>query len=280
MLSRKAQSALWENLSFCDVEFRTILFASSLLVSSLLVSSSTNFTMLELSANLVTKRFGERMVIRDMSFVLHASTAATTTNTGNVVGITGNVVGITGNNGAGKSTLVKMIAGVLAPTSGSITCLQDGNQFNAATFQHAIGFVAPYLTLYEEFTPRELMRLVGDIRGRGDKHDAHRGDNHGTARTEELLRLVRLWERRDDEIRGFSSGMKQRMKYALALLHSPPILILDEPMTNLDSDGIAIVEGIIQQHSATGLAILATNDARDLALCGRTIAVGATASRS
>jgi heme exporter protein A len=129
-----------------------------------------------------------------------------------------------------------------------------------------IGFVAPYLTLYEEFTPLELMRHTA----------AMRGNTFEAAYADELLRIVRLYERRHDDLRSFSSGMKQRAKYALALLHRPPILLFDEPMTNLDTEGMTTVEQCIStQRNAGGIVIIATNDERDKRLCDYTVSVSA-----
>jgi heme exporter protein A len=87
----------------------------------------------------------------------------------------------------------------------------------------------------------------------------------------ELLKQVGLSDRKDDFVRTYSSGMKQRLKYAFALLHQPPILLLDEPASNLDREGIATVYEIMQRQKQRGVLIIATNDPGDLQLCDQVI---------
>jgi heme exporter protein A len=157
---------------------------------------------------------------------------------------------ITGRNGAGKSTLVKIVAGVLSPSRGRVVIDGGGTEFDR---QSRIGLVSPYLQLYEEFTAEENLRHASAIRGL--PFDARRA--------QELLERVALFPRKDDPVRTFSSGMKQRAKFAFALLHRPPVLILDEPMSNLDADGIAIVRGIMADQRREGVLIVATNDLTD-----------------
>ena len=137
---------------------------------------------------------------------------------------------IAGRNGSGKSTLVKIICGVLTPSAGTVTVSADdaGDQF---AVKARIGLVAPYLEVYEEFSAMENLHLSMTLRGFTPDDD----------RARSLLERVALDPQRTDPVRGFSSGMKQRLKYAMALIHRPPVLILDEPMSNLDADGIAIV---------------------------------------
>lgn len=159
---------------------------------------------------------------------------------------------ITGRNGSGKSTLLKIIAGVLAPTAGTMRVEQEGAA--GAFAQHElVGMVSPYLQMYEEFTAEENLRTASAIRGvTFDTPFAHA-----------LLRRVGLFARKDDPVRTFSSGMKQRVKYAFALLHRPPVLLLDEPMSNLDAEGIAIVRAVMEEHRTAGILVVATNDLTD-----------------
>jgi heme exporter protein A len=209
---------------------------------------TTPFPSFELRAEKLTQKFNNRRVWRDVS--LSVSNGAT--------------LGITGNNGSGKTTLLRALAGLLTPTSGAITCVVEGNSIPNDEIVRHIGFVAPYLTLYEEFTPLELMRLLAQMRG----------DTFSPTRADELLQQFQLTERRNEAMRSFSSGMKQRCKYLCALQHNPPLLILDEPMANLDATGIETVETVIKAHQTLhGGLLIATNDARDVALCSATLAV-------
>lgn len=160
---------------------------------------------------------------------------------------------IAGRNGSGKSTLVKILCGVLSPSRGRVE-IGDTGKLDEFARKLLFGFVAPYLQLYEEFSAMENLQLGASLRGlRGDA-GAH----------EALLRRVALDPTRSDPVHGFSSGMKQRLKYALALAHRPRILILDEPMSNLDADGMSIVRGIMGEQQAGGILIVATNDLTDI----------------
>jgi len=176
----------------------------------------------------------------------------------------GDTLGITGRNGSGKSTLVKILCTLITPTSGKVSLTVDGSTVEHDNFYHHIGFVSPYLALYEEFTASEHARLNARMRGipYNEQHIL------------ELLALLKLDHRFHDDIKTFSSGMKQRMKYVLALQHSPAVLLLDEPMTNLDAEGIATVENVVRTRiDQGGAVIIATNDERDKALCTRFMSV-------
>ena len=163
------------------------------------------------------------------------------------------VVLIAGRNGSGKSTLVKIVCGVLTPTAGSARIESDDarDQFSRKAL---IGMVAPYLQLYEEFSAMENLRMSMRLRGYRSADELSRG----------LLDRVALDANRKDPVRGFSSGMKQRLKYAMALVHRPSILVLDEPMSNLDADGTAIVRSIMEEQRTAGILVVATNDLSDI----------------
>jgi heme exporter protein A len=166
----------------------------------------------------------------------------------------GNSLAITGINGSGKSTLVKIIAGIISPTRGAVTLTADGREITLNRYHDYIGFVAPYIQLYDEFSALENLRFFERIRGR----------TPDTEYINYLLERVVLYSRRHDDVRTYSSGMKQRLKYAFALLHRPPILIFDEPRSNLDRHGIATVYSVMEEQKENGMLILATNDQEDL----------------
>jgi heme exporter protein A len=160
---------------------------------------------------------------------------------------------IAGRNGSGKSTLVKILCGVLSPSGGTVA-LTGIDKVDEFTHKAIFGLVTPYLQVYEEFSAMENLQLAAELRGLRSDRQAH----------ELLLSRVALDPRRSDPVHGFSSGMKQRLKYAVALAHQPRILILDEPMSNLDADGIAIVRGIMHEHLDRGILVVATNDLTDI----------------
>lgn len=192
---------------------------------------------LALAAKSLKKLFNWRVIFRDISFDVPQ----------------GKTLLITGRNGSGKSTLVKIISGVLAPTSGSVTIMGVADRKGDGR-QDLLGLVSPYLQMYDEFSARENIQFALAIRGR--KPD--------DGRVDELLNHVGLFERRNDAVRTYSSGMKQRVKYAFALAHRPPVLLLDEPMANLDAEGVSVVREIMSMQRNEGILVVATNDLSDI----------------
>jgi|ERR1051326_726738 heme exporter protein A len=200
---------------------------------------------ISLSATGLGKYFGRRKIFSDLTFSVQES----------------NALAITGSNGSGKSTMLKILAGVLSPTRGEVGIVLDGVPVKSEDRFSHLGYVAPYLQLYDEFTGLENLHIFRRIRGAGVGDDS----------ILELLKQVGLSDRKDDFVRTYSSGMKQRLKYAFALLHQPPILLLDEPASNLDREGIATVYEIMQRQKQRGVLIIATNDPGDLQLCDQVI---------
>lgn len=200
-------------------------------------------------ANGLSKEFNRRPVFREISFSLNSPSS----------------LAITGKNGAGKSTLVKIVAGILSSTRGALTYAIDGKAIPLEQFKHTIGFVSPYLNLYDEFTALENLSILSRIRSR---------KSHNEQYLKELLENLALWHRRNDFVGTYSSGMKQRMKYAFALLHQPTALILDEPTSNLDADGIENVQHIVEEQKRKGILIIATNNAEEASWCQQDIRLG------
>lgn len=202
-----------------------------------------------ITTNDLSKDFNRRLIFRDISFSLSSPSS----------------LAITGKNGAGKSTLSKILAGLISSTRGSITYTMNDKQVGIEEFKHHIGFVSPYLNLYDEFTALENLQLLSRIRATTQQNES---------RMKDLLNLVNLWQRRDDLVGTFSSGMKQRLKYAFALLHNPIVLILDEPTSNLDEEGIEFVQRMVKQQKEEGVLIVATNDKEEAGWCAQEIHVG------
>jgi heme exporter protein A len=147
---------------------------------------------------------------------------------------------VTGRNGSGKSTLLRCLAGLLAPDSGTIDFREDGSPLDAAGRRRRIGLVAPDLAFYGELTVTENLAFFSRLRGLGRE----RGD--------ELLRRLDLPP--DRPAAALSSGMRQRLRWAWALLHRPRLLLLDEPFQNLDAAGVAIASQLLAEHLAPGTA--------------------------
>lgn len=176
----------------------------------------------------------------------------------------GEVLGVIGWNGSGKSTLMKIFSGTLMPSSGSLTFHYDGNMLDKEFLPMHIGFIAPYLTVYEEFSPKEHARIFCEMSG----------VNFDESWYESLIAIVGLKEHESRPIKAFSSGMKQRVKYLLAMMRKNPILLLDEPSTNLDSKGQDIFRTILNmQKEMGGGTIIATNEQAETQFCDRIISL-------
>lgn len=169
----------------------------------------------------------------------------------------GEVCIISGRNGAGKSTLLRIIAGLMKPSQGTVTVTVDGQMLDAKARRRFVGYVAPDLTLYRELTGAENLEFFARLRGLSLTRDDLIA----------CLTEVGLRGRGRDLVAGYSSGMRQRLKYAFALLGQPPLLLLDEPTANLDTEGVAMVERLLAAHRERpggGLTILATNEPREM----------------
>jgi heme exporter protein A len=193
---------------------------------------------MKITVNNLTKLFAEKKIFKDINFEVKS----------------GQSIAITGPNGSGKTTLIRILCGLIRPSEGSVI-YSDGNQIlvEDQIFKH-IGLVGPYLELYEELTAFENMSFFSRIRGTKDK------DNRIT----QLIDRVGLHGREDDPVRTYSSGMRQRLKYVFALLHNPQVLFLDEPTSNLDTDGTSIVNEIMNEQKKDKLLIIATNEQNEL----------------
>jgi heme exporter protein A len=189
----------------------------------------------------VTKTFGRRLIFKNIDYNFSS----------------GNIYGFSGRNGAGKSTLIKIAAGIISPVKGKVIHNLNGKEIIPEKLHNFMGFVSPYLVLYDEFTAEENLFHFSKIRGLAfDKERAHF-----------LLNEFELLKRKNDYLKGFSSGMKQRMKFIFALLHQPKVLFLDEPTSNLDNAGKEKVYEIIKTEGMEKLIIVASNEETDLALC-------------
>lgn len=196
----------------------------------------------------LTKDFNRRSIFRQLAFSLTV----------------GDSLAITGKNGSGKSTLSKILAGVLSPSQGTVEYFLDGVRIQEEQMKDTVGFVSPYLNLYEEFSAVENLKILSQIRSNKKRFEE---------RADELIRMVGLWPRRDDPVGIYSSGMKQRLKYAFALLHEPQILILDEPTSNLDEEGMELVKEVVRRQKKNGILIVATNDSLEAKWCKKKIAL-------
>ncbi len=204
--------------------------------------------MPRLVADNLGKRFGRRVLFRKLSFDLEG----------------GQTLAVTGANGSGKSTLLKILAGVLRPTKGTVALHRNGRVLSGEEHPLRTGLVAPYLNVYDGFSARENLAFLAQARHLSNAAEC----------IEAVLEQVDLAARADDLVATYSSGMKQRVKYAAALLAEPSLLLLDEPTANLDDAGLAMVERIVAyQREAGRLLIIATNVSTEAEKCDEVLCV-------
>jgi heme exporter protein A len=175
------------------------------------------------------------------------------------------VIAVTGSNGSGKTTLLKVLAGLLAPGRGAVTWDFDGKPLKPAEARARLGFVTPEIALYEDLTARENLAFFAAARGQAW--------DDGAA-TRWFLRLG-LAGRGDERLGGYSSGMKQRVKLAFALMARPALVLLDEPGSNLDEDGRTLLASLVDEAAKDALVVVATNDPAEAAWAGSRIELAA-----
>jgi len=165
---------------------------------------------------------------------------------------------VLGPNGSGKSTLLQVLNGSLTPSSGKLSYFYGDNEVEAEdVFQH-LSLAAPYLELIEEFTLSEVI----------DFHFKFKPYKAGMD-TGAVIELLNMQGSKNKPIRYFSSGMKQRLKLALAFCSDTPMLMLDEPTSNLDSQGVEWYLGLVQQFAAGRLTIICSNQEHEYSFCGK-----------
>ena len=163
---------------------------------------------------------------------------------------------ILGNNGTGKSTFLKILSGHLTPSKGKIIFTYSGNTLEIEEVYQHVAYAAPYIDLIEEFTLREAI----------DFHQKFKPLQDGL-NTEALINLLGFQKSVDKEIKFFSSGMKQRLKLALTIGSKAKILLLDEPTTNLDQQGMDWYQELLDNYSDDRLLIIASNVKADYERC-------------
>lgn len=182
--------------------------------------------------------YGARPVFSDVSLELRA----------------GETLVVSGQNGSGKSTFLRLLAGLQRPDAGRIAYQLGNEAYDPRDAGRLLGWVAPDLMLYRELTARENLCFFAAVRRLRIDDGA----------IDALLERVGLGGRGDDRLAAYSSGMAQRLRYAYALLHRPPVLLLDEPTVTLDERGAAVVEAVVAEQRRHGIVVIATNDPREL----------------
>ncbi len=169
---------------------------------------------------------------------------------------------ILGPNGSGKSTLLQLIASSLTPSVGRIRYISQGKPIEADHIYRSISMAAPYMELIEEFTLIEQIRF----------HFSHKNYLKGCGE-QELMALLGLQHAMAKQIRHFSSGMKQRLKLVLACCTDAPIVLLDEPTTNLDKHGVDWYLHLVNQIKDNRLLVICSNQEQEYAFCNNAVKI-------
>jgi ABC-type multidrug transport system ATPase subunit len=202
---------------------------------------------MQITLNNVGKRYNREWIFRHCSYQFQQ-------------GVT---YAVTGSNGSGKSTLLQVIAGALTHNEGSITINNEQGAINNEELYLHIGIAAPYLELVEEMTAKEILHFHAQFKHLIDSISHN-----------EILKIVGLENAVNKQVRYYSSGMKQRLKLAQAFFTDCPILLLDEPTTNLDADGIVLYHHLINNYSSDKLVIVSSNDKQEYDFCKEVVAIG------
>jgi len=192
---------------------------------------------MELIIDRVSKQYKNRIAVDRVSVTLHQG-----------------VYGLLGANGAGKTTLMRMLCGILTPTSGTITF--DGTDVSSEEYRAILGYLPQDFGYYPEFTAMDFLLYLAALKGI-PKSQAKR-------RARELLELVSLQDVSRKKIKTFSGGMKQRLGIAQALLNDPKLLILDEPTAGLDPKERVRFRNLIEQLGKNSIVLLSTHIVSDI----------------
>jgi ABC-2 type transport system ATP-binding protein len=188
----------------------------------------------------------------------------------------GELFGFLGPNGAGKTTTIRMIVGLLRPTSGTVRVAGHDVAQEPLAVKRAVGYLAQTPLLYERLTGREFLRFLGGLYGLTDSRIA--------ARTDALFSLVDLADKADQLIESYSGGMRHKIGLCGALLHEPSVLVLDEPLAGLDPYSARRVKDLLQTLCRQGATVFLSTHVLEVAerVCdrvgildqGRLVAVG------
>jgi len=159
----------------------------------------------------------------------------------------GTIAGYVGPNGAGKTTTMRLLTGTLAPSAGRVLVGGVDVAEDPLEVKRRFGYVPEHGHLYESFTPTEYLAFIGRMHGLDEDLLAHRTAAH--------LRFWGLEAEADQSMTGFSKGMKQKVLVAAALLHDPPVLLLDEPLNGLDAHAVLQVRALLRALAAGGKTV-------------------------
>lgn len=195
--------------------------------------------MIELSN--VSKSYGNKAAVRDLSLSIAR----------------GELFAFLGPNGAGKTTTIKLMCGLLFPSTGTIRIAGFDVQTEGAQARRVISYVPDQPFLYEKLTGREMLQFIADMYGMAPEH--------GRRRLTEMIELFGLESFVDDLTQNYSHGMRQRTVFACALLHEPQVLIVDEPTVGLDPRSIRLLKDLLRKEAQRGVTVFLSTHSLDIA---------------
>ncbi len=195
--------------------------------------------MIEISG--LTKRYNSFIAVNNLNLKIRA----------------GEVFGFLGVNGAGKTTTLRMLAGILKPSAGSISICNFDMASTPDKAKAITGFIPDRPHLYNKLTAREFLKFIGDL------YKVPR--NEISTRSSALLEEYRLSEWENELTESFSHGMKQRLATCAALIHNPKLLIVDEPMVGLDPHGAKLLKEAFRRYAKAGMTILLSTHSLNVA---------------
>ena len=199
---------------------------------------------MRINLNKLGKRFNRDWIFRGLSYQFEPNVKCA----------------ITGPNGSGKSTLLQIIGGAAIFNEGTLTHEEEQRSIQPEQLYRKISFAAPYLELIEEMTLAEFFSFH------------HRMKGWIPAVTEkEIIREINLERATHKQIRYYSSGMKQRVKLAQAVFSNVPVVLLDEPLTNLDKEGMVMYHSLIRNYCGDRMVIVSSNDPNEYSFCNELI---------
>ena len=195
----------------------------------------------------LTKKFGSLIAVNDLNLKVKR----------------GEIFGFLGPNGAGKTTTIKLMTGLLKPTSGNTKIMGRDIQENPIEAKAVIGLIPDEPQIYEKLTGVEFLRFMGNLFGI-EKREIEK-------KIKELLKLFDLFDRGEELIQGYSHGMKQKTAIAGALIHSPKVLFFDEPTVGLDPKSARIIKDILKFRAKSGDCIFMSTHILEIAerMCDR-----------
>jgi ABC-2 type transport system ATP-binding protein len=189
----------------------------------------------------VSKKYGTKVAVNDLHLTIHA----------------GEMFAFLGPNGAGKTTTIKMMCGLLFPTTGAIRIAGFDLERQGQDARQHISYVPDTPFLYEKLTGREMLHFIAEM--------YQMPQDHALRRIDKMIELFNLFTFIDDLTQNYSHGMRQRTVFAAALLHEPQVLIVDEPTVGLDPRSIRLLKDVLRDETKRGATVFLSTHSLDIA---------------